>query len=68
MKRNQAPRKRQFAIPRIHNPATYDYEMSPDGSMAPREQERRKDAAAKAHDERVKEELGRRLRAIGVGL
>jgi|WetSurMetagenome_2_1015567.scaffolds.fasta_scaffold00618_24 hypothetical protein len=68
MERNQAPRKRQFVIPRIHDPRTYDYEMSPDGAMTPREQERRKATAAKEHDEQVIEELGRRLRAIGAGL
>jgi hypothetical protein len=68
MEKNQAPRKRLFVTPRIHDPRTYDYEMSPDGWMTPREQERRKAAAAKEHDERVKEELGRRLRAIRVGL
>jgi hypothetical protein len=68
MERNQAPRKRLFQIPRIHDPRTYDYAMSPDGSMTPREQARRKDEAAKEHDANATEELGRRLRAIGAGL
>lgn len=68
MPKNRAPRKRLFVIPRIHDPRTYDYDMSPDGSMTPREQARRKAEAAKEHDAKGMEELGRRLKAIGAGL
>lgn len=60
--------KKARIIPRIHDPATYDYVMSPDGLMTPKEQAKRKAEEQAEHDKRVADGLARRLHNIGKGV